>query len=100
MAIIGPLNHESVTVTSAAIGITATVSDGILPGAAEITVEGAAIRFSVDGTTASATVGHPAEPGAVIELIDRGEVTKFSAFRKDGVDATLKVTPAVEWGAG
>ena len=97
MAIIGPLNHESVTVSNSAIGITATVSDGFLPGAALITVEDATIRYTVDGTTPSASVGHKAEPGDAFELIDRGEVTKFRAFRKDGTDATLKVTPGVEW---
>ncbi len=97
MAIMGPLNHESVTVSNTAIGITATASDNVLPGAALITVEVAAIRYTVDGTTPTASLGHKAEPGDALELIDRGEVTKFLAFRKDGTDATLKVTPGVEW---
>ena len=97
MTVIGPLNHEAVTVSSTAIGITATVSDGILPAAALITVENAAIRYTVDGTTPTATTGHTALPGAVFELVDRGEVANFLAIRRDGSDATLKVTPGADW---
>jgi len=97
MTVIGPLNHEAVTVSSTAIGITATVSDGILPAAALITVENAAIRYTVDGTTPTATAGHTALPGAVLELVDRGEVTNFLAIRRDGSDATIMVTPGADW---
>lgn len=100
MPIVGPTNHESVTVSSTAVGITATVSDGVLPAAALISVEDASIRFCVDGTTATASVGHRADPGDLIELIDRSEVTNFSAIRKDGTDATLKVTTGVDWRPG
>lgn len=97
MPVIGPINHESITVGGSAVGITTTVADGMLPAAAVITVETASIRYCVDGTTASASVGHRADPGDVIELTDRGEVTNFSAFRKDGTDATIKVTTGVDW---
>lgn len=97
MPIVGPINHESVTVSNTAVGITTTVADGILPAAAIITVETASIRYCVDGTTAEATVGHRADPGDVIELTDRGEVTNFSAYRKDGTDATIKVTTGAGW---
>lgn len=97
MPIVGPTNHESVSVSSTAVGITTTVSDGVKPAAALISVEGASIRFCVDGTTATASVGHTADPGDVIELTDRGEVTNFSAIRKDSTDATLKVTVGVDW---
>ncbi len=100
MPIIGPLTHESVSVTDTATGITTTALNNMLPAAALITVETAAIRFCVDGTTASATVGHAAEPGALIELHDRGEVTKFSARRRDATSATIKVTPGAGWRAG
>ena len=97
MAIIGPTNHESVTVSTTAIGITATASDGVLPATAVITVEDASIRYTVDGTTPTASIGHRADPGDVIELSDRGEVGQFRAIRKDSSDATIKVTPGVDW---
>ncbi len=100
MALIGPTRQETVTVGATAVGITTTVADGFLPAAAIITVENAAIRFCVEGTTATSTVGHAAEPGALIELHDRGEVTNFSAIRRDGVSATIQVTSGVDWRPG
>jgi hypothetical protein len=97
MPIVGAIGHESVTVSTVAVGVTTTVLKGVLPAAAQITVETASIRYCVDGTTATASVGHRADPGDVIELSDRGEVTNFSAIRKDGTDATLKVTHGADW---
>ena len=99
MAVLGPLNHEAVTVAGTAIGITATASDGILPAAAMITVESADIRYTVDGTTPTSTVGHLALPGAIIELKDRGEVSNFLAIRTGGVSATIHVTVGESWRA-
>ena len=96
MALHGPLNHESVTVAGTAIGITTTAADGILPTAAYITVEDAAIRFTLDGTTPTATVGHLAQPGDAIELVDRAELTGFSAIRQGGTSGTIKVTVGVQ----
>jgi hypothetical protein len=100
MAVIGVNNHESVTVSNTAVGITTTVAEGFKPAAAVITVETASIRYCVDGTTATSSVGHRADPGDVIELTDRGEVANFSAIRKDGTDATIKVTTGVDWRPG
>ena len=97
MPVIGPINHESVTVAGTAIGITLTASDGILPAAALITVEDAPIRYCVDGTTPTTTVGHLAQAGAVFELINRGEVTNFRAIRQGGASGTIKVTTGVDW---
>ena len=97
MPILGAIGHESVTVAGTAIGITATPQDGVAPFAAVITVEGAQISFTVDGTTPTPTVGHQADPGDVIELVGRAEVSNFRAIRTGGVSATLKVTPAVEY---
>lgn len=93
MAIDGPLGHESIAVSTSAVGITTiTPQDGVLPQTALITVEGSFIRFCVDGTTATATVGHVAGDGDIIELINRTEVANFSAISRDGGAATLKVT--------
>ncbi len=97
MPIIGSITHESVTVGATAVGITTTATTNVLPAAALITVETASIRYCVDGTAATSSVGHRADAGDVIELSNRDEVTKFSAIRKDGTDATIKVTPGVDW---
>ena len=97
MAIRGANHFESVTVThTTAIGITGPTS-GTKPHAAVITVEAAAIRFRIDGTDPTATVGHEVEDGGGIELADRGEISLFKAIRRDGVDATLRVTLGVEY---
>lgn len=97
MPIRGAIRHESVSVSTTAVGITTTPADGVLPEAAVLTLEDAAIRYCVDGTTATASVGHAAEPGDVIVLAGRGELAQFSAIRRDGVDATLKVTMGTEY---
>ena len=97
MPIIGSLGFHSVTVSTTAVGITTTASNNILPAAAEIRVEDEAIRYCVDGTTATQAVGQIAEPGDVIYLKNRGEVTAFSAIRKDLADAELAVTTAADW---
>jgi len=84
------INSETLTVSSAAVGITAAELAG-QPDYAFITVEGAAIRFWVDGTDPTATVGHPAENGGTIELFG-DELVKFRAIRRDGVNATLSIS--------
>ena len=97
MPIQGALNHETVTVAGAAIGITSSASGGVLPHAALITVEVAQISVTVDGTTPTPTVGHILEPGDEITLTDRGEVMNFRAIRTGGTSATLKVTPGTQY---
>ena len=97
MPISGAIRHESVSVAGTAVGLTVTPADGVRPMAAMISVETAAIRFCVDGTTATASVGHMAEHGDVIVLVDPAEVAQFSAISKDGGTATLKVTQGTEY---
>lgn len=85
-------DHESVTVTTSAIGLTsATYLDAIK---AEITLERNAIRVMIDGTDPTATVGHVFLQGDVITLEGTAEISKFRAYRVDMVnaDAILKVT--------
>lgn len=97
MAVRGFVRYESVTVAGAAIGITATAANGNRPEAASITVEDATIRFRTGGTDPTASEGHEAGPGSLIELVSRDEVVKFRAIRRDGISATLRVTQGVEW---
>ena len=97
MPLRGVLRHEAVTVAGTAIGMTVTAAQGVRPDAAIITVESAAIRFTVDGTTPTATVGHLAEPGDVIELVDGQQVRLFSAIRQGGTSATIMCTQGNEY---
>ena len=91
--------HESVTVADTAIGFDATAANnhGVRPAAAVITVETASIRYTVDGTTPTTTVGHLAEPGDVIYITDMAQCSRFLAIRETGVSATIKVTRAEGW---
>lgn len=92
----GILRYEAVTVSSTAASLTTTKSGGLEPGAALITVEGAPIRFRVDGTDPTASQGHRAQADDVIELHSADEVRKFRAIRESS-DATLRVTQFAEY---
>ena len=97
MPLRGVLRHEAVPVEGTAIGMTVTAAAGMKPSAAVITVESAAIRFTVDGTTPTATVGHLAEPGDVIELVGWDQVNLFLAIRQGGTSATIMCTQGNEY---
>lgn len=86
------IDFESLTISSAsAVAITSTIIDQH-PDDGLITVETAAVRFRIDGTAPTATVGHVLEVGDVLELRGMGELSKFQAIRRDGTDATLRVS--------
>ncbi len=98
MPIQGLVRYEPITVGNSAIGMTTTVGNpAYLPQAAEILVEDQAIRYRIDGSVPTATVGIGVEVGGVITLINRGEVTGFRAIRRDGVDATIQVTQGIDY---
>ena len=97
MPLDGVIRFEQIAVSSAAVSMTLTPSAGVTPVAAIIEVEDAAIRFTTDGTTPTATVGHNAEVGDIIELPTRGQVHNFSAIRRGGSNAQLNITQAVGW---
>jgi hypothetical protein len=85
------IDFESLTISTGAVSISAGIIDQH-PDDALITVEAAAVRFRVDGTAPTATVGHILEVGDVLELRGMGELGNFQAIRKDGADATLRVS--------
>ncbi len=97
MPIRGIVRHEAVTIGNSATAMTITASNGNLPEAALIEVEDAAIRFRADGSDPTSTTGHNAEVGEIIELVSKDEVQKFRAIRRDGVDATLRITQGIEF---
>ncbi len=82
---------ESITVSTTALALTGSeVTDHDV---AHIDVEDAAVRFRVDGVAApTATVGRTAEAGDIIKLTDPSELANFRAIRRDGTDATIRVT--------
>lgn len=85
------IDFESLTISSAAVSITATIIDQHHDDAL-VTVEVAAIRVRVDGTAPTASEGHEAFPGDVLKLRGMGEISNFQAIRRNGTDATLRVS--------
>lgn len=59
---------------------------------ATITVETNPIRFTLDGSAPTASLGHLASAGDIIELQSAEEVREFQAIRQGAADATLMVT--------
>ena len=83
--------YESLRVSSAAISLT----DGLLSlaFAAEITVDGGAVRFRTDGTAATAVgPGSVLKPSGKLVLNSATEISNFSVIRNGEADATLRVT--------
>ena len=56
-----------------------------------VTVEDAQIRFCVDGSVSTVTVGHILNPGDVLEL-DGNEGKRFNAIRVGAVSGSIRVT--------
>lgn len=86
----GILDYESVTVSTTALGITATIVDQ-QHNFALITCETAAVRFRLDGTVPTSSEGHVLEPGDVLQL-EGSELAAFRAIRRDSTDGVLKVS--------
>ncbi len=89
--LVGPVftDKESVTVTSASIGLTAATLKGKI--FAHITCESNPVRFWLDGSTPSATVGHRLEAGGVLDLDSAHQLANVRFFAV-GADATLRVS--------
>lgn len=79
----------SYTISTAVLGL------GAIRGSfnrAFITVETNAVRFTVDGTLPTASVGHLLSPGDTLDLESKDEVNEFQVIRQGAADATLFVT--------
>lgn len=87
--------RETLTVAGTAVPLTATVYTS-LHRHAFITVETAPIRFTVEGTTPTAALGHLANPGDIITLKNQDQIRKFQATRLTGTSATLMVSYGVK----
>lgn len=86
--------HESITVADTAIGFTAAQlarTGGQVIGVF-LTAETAQMRYCVDGTTATSTVGHLLETGDIMELWGQNSLKNFSAIRTGATSGAIKVT--------
>lgn len=95
-----PMDYEAITVSSTALGFTATKllqTDAAFSGfkqarKAFLTLETDQIRFTLDGaTTPTSTVGHLLAVGDTLVLNGVEELQRFKAIRVTN-DASLKVT--------
>lgn len=83
-------DRESVIIAAASTGLTAgTYLDAIR---AVLTLETAQVRMTMDGTAASASVGHLMNPDDVITLDGTKQIANFRAFRTGGVSGVVQVT--------
>lgn len=84
-------DYENVTVGTTAIGLTPKANANIIR--AFITVEVAAIRFHTSAEDVpTSSVGHEGFVNDIIKLESAHEIAHFSAIRRNGTDATLRVS--------
>lgn len=83
---------ESITVSSTSVGFTAAFREGHTH--ALVTVEANAVRWRPDGANIAptASVGHALEPNDTLELSHAWNLENIRFIRRDGVDATLRVS--------
>ena len=84
------VSFESITVSTTALTLTENLAENF--SEAMITVEAQAIRFRLDGQAPTATVGHEVIVGGLVVLSGFWEMDKFQAIRRDGADATIRVS--------
>ena len=86
-------NYESITVTDAPIGFTASILlTSPPPKRALITAETAQLRYRYDGTDPASDEGHPLNPMDVLVLEGVKNLKNFKAIRTGDTSAVLKVT--------
>ncbi len=88
---------ESIAIAGTAIGFTAARvavdNDNGSPVRAVCKLEGAPIRYTVDGsTTPTASVGQKMEVGDTLIITSLKDLESFSAIRTGGVSGALKVS--------
>ena len=86
---IGPhfKSFELVIVSSQAIGLAPELIRGLSFGL--ITVEGAKLRFRLDGNDPSDAVGNDLGPGDVLELNSHNQLSLVRFIRRGVIDAVL-----------
>lgn len=85
-------DYEEITVSTAAVGLTAAKVRANPPmKAAEILVTGAGIAYRKDGTDPTSTVGVTVSANGTISLEHPNDMSRFKAIRTGGSDALLRV---------
>lgn len=84
-----PSGRQALTVDDTAGGVTLTVPSAAI--AAYCRLETAQIRYTLDGTAPTTTVGWLLEIGETLELESRAELEGFKAIRTGGTSGTLEV---------
>lgn len=90
-----PVDFETITVSTSAIGLTPTKVD---PGTSQkrkrafISVENNRIRFTFDGTTPTSTVGHILVPTQTFLFEGFYQLNQLQFIRVDSADAIIQVS--------
>jgi hypothetical protein len=87
------ISYETITVSSVAVGISAgvlTVS-GNAADKCLVTTESQPLRYTTNGTTPTASVGHLAAAGSELVFNGRPDLASLR-FIRTGTDATVQVT--------
>ena len=85
-------SHESKTVDNTVGGVALTAGTYGTSIYALITAETAQMRFTVDGTAPTTTVGHLLNPGDTLKLDSLADITAFRAIRTGATSGVIKVT--------
>lgn len=84
--------YEAVTVDDTAGGVALTSAEYGTCLLAYISVETAPIRFTIDGTAPTTSVGHLVTPGNDIVLTSNEDIAAFRAIRTGAVSAVIQCT--------
>lgn len=88
--------YEAITVSTTAIGCTGTYvvhsTTGLQAQGLFLTLETEPIRFCIDGTTATTSVGHLLSAGQTLTLTSPNDIKNLSMYRDGGSDGTAHVT--------
>lgn len=87
---LGPLSgRQALTVDNTVGGVALTVPTGGVAATARL--ETAQIRYTLDGTAPTTTVGTLLNPDEVLEFESQSELTGFLAIRTGGTSGTLNI---------
>jgi len=78
---------EALAVAGTAVGFTAATADRAI--SAHVSVEGAQVRYRIDGTDPTATVGTILNPGDEIVVWGKADIDAIKFIRTGGTSATL-----------
>jgi hypothetical protein len=88
-------NYEAITVDGTAGGKALTTATVRVNTKAFITLENAQIRFTIDGTAPTITVGHLFNPGDILKLDSAADLASFRAIRTGATSGIIQCTYSV-----